>query len=229
VFCLPRGSRERTMARLVCGVFLMAVLGPAAVRAQAEPPPTEAPPVAAAAVSPEFWEVIGITAGDTLNLREGASTADPVVATLARGTVLRNLGCTGEGDGRWCEVETDDGGLHGWAAGRYLREHVEATAATPTPQPAVAGIPPTGTVFCSLSGGAVQSCPFVARQKDDGATELVVTFQDGFERILDFSEGDVSSPDPTDDVTSSRGDDTTIVEVNGVERIEVPDAAVPAD
>ncbi len=152
-----------------------------------------------------------------------------MVATLARGTVLRNLGCSGEDAARWCEVETSDGGLHGWAAGRYLREYAPVEPAAAAPQPAVAGIPPTGTVFCSLSAGAVQSCPFVARRKDDGATELVVTFPDGFERILDFSGGDVSSPDPTDEVTSSRSGDTTIVEVNGVEHIEVPDVAVPGD
>lgn len=53
-----------------------------------------------------------------------------------------------------------------------------------------------------------------------------MTFADGFERILDFGDGDtdVFSPDPTDEVTATRADGKTVVEINDVERIEIPDA-----
>lgn len=215
------------MSRLRGGwVLAVAILWPLGGAAQ------QAPPVEAGAVGePAFWEVTGVSAGDTLNLRGGPSTADPIVAELARGTVLRNLGCTEQDEQRWCEVEVSEGGLRGWASGRYLIEHIEvpesATAAA-AESPAADTIPPTGTVFCSLNDGANQSCPFVARGLEDGGTEVVVTFPDGFERILDFRGGEVFSPDPTDEVSFSRGDGKTVVEVNGVERIEVPDAAVPA-
>src|SRR4051812_47407576 len=81
-------------------------------------------------MTPEFFEVAGVTAGDTLNLRQGPGTAEAIVAELSRGTVLRNLGCTGVDETRWCEVETSDGGLHGWAASRFLRDHTDAAAPT---------------------------------------------------------------------------------------------------
>lgn len=181
------------------------------------------------AAAPEFFEVIGVSAADTLNLREGPATAEAVVAELARGTVLRNLGCTGEGARRWCEVETAEGGLHGWAAGRYLRGHAVTEPAAPAVAAAIDNKPPTGDLSCSLGGGSVQSCAFVVSRNEDGAAEVIVTFPDGFERTLDFNAGEVNSPDPTDDVTSVREDAKTIVEVNGVERIEVPDAAIPSN
>ncbi len=200
---------------LLALTIVAAVAAPIAARAQS------------AAAVPEFFEVTGVAAGDTLNLRDRASAAGSVVAELSRGTVLRNLGCSGAAETLWCEVETSGGGLHGWAAGRFLREHadvtpVDAASATPT-------IPPTGELFCSLGGAAVQSCPFTVSRDEAGATEVVVTFPDGFERMLDFSAGEVNSPDPTDDVSAGRGDGKTIVEVNGVERIEVPDAVIPSD
>jgi hypothetical protein len=87
-------------------------------------------------------------------------------------------------------------------------------------------MPPTGTVFCQLGEDEAGSCPFVVRRMEDGATELIVTFADGFERILEFQGGEVFSADPTDEVTATRGDGMTVVEVNAVERIEVPDAVV---
>ena len=71
------------------------------------------------------------------------------------------------------------------------------------------------------------TCPYAIQHADDGTVEVVVTFPDGFERVLAFAEGEVWSPDPTDEVTARSGDGATIVEINGVERIEVPDAVVP--
>ena len=90
---------------------------------------TPAPAAEAAPPAPEFWEVTGLTAGDTLNLRETASTGAAVVAELARGTVLRNLGCNAGTQG-WCEVELTQGGVRGWASSQYLRAH--AAAARPS-------------------------------------------------------------------------------------------------
>ena len=53
-----------------------------------------------------------------------------------------------------------------------------------------------------------------------------MTFADGFQRTLAFRGDDVWSPDPTDEVTARRADDKTVVEVNAVERLEIPDAVV---
>jgi hypothetical protein len=72
---------------------------------------------------PDFWEVVGVAAGDTLNLRSGPSAQDPVVGELGNGSVMRNLGCKMAGGQRWCRVaRPQDSGSQGWVAGRYLRE-----------------------------------------------------------------------------------------------------------
>ncbi|MFO1141296.1 MAG: SH3 domain-containing protein [Amaricoccus sp.] len=201
---------------------------------------------AAEAADPAYWEITGVEGGATVNLRKGPSTGEAVVAELARGTVLKNLGCTGDGPQRWCQVALGEGGVGGWAAARYLVAHAATPAPAPTtvaPDPSagadVAMTPaagpaageaappePAGTVACSLHGEAAQSCQAARRTSDDGGVEIIVTFADGFERILDFGDGDsdVFSPDPTDEVTATRADGKTVVEINGVERVEVPDA-----
>jgi hypothetical protein len=69
---------------------------------------------------PDYWKVAGVSAGDLLNLRAGPSTANKVLARLANGTALRNLGCKMSGGQRWCKVEAPD--ATGWVAGSFLRE-----------------------------------------------------------------------------------------------------------
>jgi hypothetical protein len=72
---------------------------------------------------PDFWEVVGVAAGDTPNLRSGPSAHDPVVGEIGNGSVMRNLGCKMAGGQRWCRVaRPQDPGSQGWVAGRYLRE-----------------------------------------------------------------------------------------------------------
>jgi len=119
-------------------------------------------------------------------------------------------------------VETADSGPRGWVSARYLADFVEP------PPPAAAGtdLPPTGTVFCQLGDDPAQTCPYVTSRTEEGATEVVVTFADGFQRTLAFRGDDVWSPDPTDEVTARRAGDKTVVEVNAVERLEIPDAVV---
>jgi hypothetical protein len=73
--------------------------------------------------------------GDTLNVRSGPSTGNPVVATARNGETLQNLGCTMTGSTRWCQVRTS-AGKRGWVAGRYLREASgEAPVQLPEPVP----------------------------------------------------------------------------------------------
>ena len=103
-------DRGRSMAGWICRLVLAAALVPAAALAQAEG-------------EPEFWEVTGLGSARTLNLRNSASSSGAVVAELSSGTVLRNLGCEGEGPKRWCEVETADSGPRGWASARYLADY----------------------------------------------------------------------------------------------------------
>ncbi|WP_339718414.1 SH3 domain-containing protein [uncultured Maritimibacter sp.] len=79
---------------------------------------------------PDFWQVTGVSGGDHLNVRSGPSTQYSIIGRVANGQILRNFGCRGRGNDRWCEVEHAAGGLRGWVAGRYLRESAAPGAAT---------------------------------------------------------------------------------------------------
>lgn len=88
---------------------------------------------------PDFWQVQGLTGGDTLNIRSGASTANAIIGTVRNGDTLRNFGCAMNGSTRWCQVQTASG-IQGWVAGRYLHESFGTaeqpiTLPTPLPQP----------------------------------------------------------------------------------------------
>jgi uncharacterized protein YraI len=72
---------------------------------------------------PDFYVVRGLAAGDTLNVRSQASTDGTVIAELAQGARVRNLGCQVIGQTRWCRIKTTGGVVvTGWVNGRYLRE-----------------------------------------------------------------------------------------------------------
>jgi hypothetical protein len=72
---------------------------------------------------PDYWQVTGLRRGDTLNVRRGPASGEPVVDELDEGDVVRNLGCKPVAGQRWCRVaRPDDSRAQGWVAGRYLRE-----------------------------------------------------------------------------------------------------------
>ena len=82
---------------------------------------------------PDFWQVQGL-GSDTLNVRSGPSTSNPVIATVRNGDTLRNFGCTLNGSTRWCQVQTPRG-QKGWVAGRYLHESFGQPTTLPTYNP----------------------------------------------------------------------------------------------
>ncbi|MGS4947909.1 SH3 domain-containing protein [Meridianimarinicoccus sp. RP-17] len=81
---------------------------------------------------PDYWQVTGVSGGDHLNVRSGPSTRQSVIARVVNGQVFRNLGCRGTGDDRWCHVESGNGLVSGWVAGRYLRESGAPSGPSPT-------------------------------------------------------------------------------------------------
>lgn len=67
----------------------------------------------AEASGPDWWAVTGVGSNDALNVRQGPSKDDRVVARVGNGTVLRNGGCLGEGGSRWCKVSAADDSFSG--------------------------------------------------------------------------------------------------------------------
>lgn len=86
-------------------------------------PSTTPPGSGDGASGPDFYVVAGLASGDTLNVRTRPSTQAEVIARLAQGSTVRNLGCETSGQGRWCRIRTTGGvDVTGWVNGRYLRE-----------------------------------------------------------------------------------------------------------
>lgn len=193
---------------------------------QAARPQRPARPPEGGAAGPDFWQVSGLSRGDTLNMREGPGTRYRVVLELAEGSRLRNMGCEGRGSGRWCRVATDDDRWSGWVSGRYL---VEARAPTQLPGDAlVPGTPyhATGSIDCRFGGDAgVTSCDFGVVRLGGGDARIEITFPDGFRRTLVFRDRRWSSPQ-TGEVTAARFGDETEVIVDGAERFTIPDAVM---
>jgi hypothetical protein len=71
-----------------------------------------------------YATVAGLTAGDTLNVRSGPSTKNPVVTEFGEGRLVQILQCKQSGGQEWCEIAAhSDAGQRGWAAGRYLKNN----------------------------------------------------------------------------------------------------------
>ena len=95
---------------------------------------------AADADGPDYWRVVGVAGGDSLNIRaEPDARSTKLGAIPPNSRCIANRGCQGglsfeefttlskpeqakrlKENPRWCKIEYQ--GLTGWAAGRYLNE-----------------------------------------------------------------------------------------------------------
>ena len=88
---------------------------------------------------PDYYRV-QTSGGGSLNLRSGPSRGAGLVANIANGTELRNLGCRMAEGRRWCRVATlADPGYEGWAAGDYLVEGTGEVSPPPSQGAGAAG------------------------------------------------------------------------------------------
>jgi hypothetical protein len=72
---------------------------------------------------PDFWKVAGLAKGDRLALRRAPSPQSDIIAQIANGAALKNLGCKNARGQRWCQVEqVRQAAQRGWVNGRVLRE-----------------------------------------------------------------------------------------------------------
>ncbi|NJR13765.1 MAG: SH3 domain-containing protein, partial [Phyllobacteriaceae bacterium] len=72
----------------------------------------------------DLYRVVGIGAGETLNVRAGPDASFEVVAELAAGTRRLELGaCRRAGTTQWCQIATTRGiPVRGWVNARFLSE-----------------------------------------------------------------------------------------------------------
>lgn len=177
---------------------------------------------------PEYWSVATSGSG-TLRLRAQPSTGAPELARLARGAVLRNLGCRMAEARQWCRVATLDPGLEGWAAAEFLTE-----AAAPSPTDAlVPGTPfhATGDVPCVPAAGAAETlCAFGVVREGGGTGSVQLTLPDGATRTVRVENGVPVAVDPAPGETAPpmstvREGDSSIVTI-GDQRFVIPDAVI---
>jgi hypothetical protein len=69
---------------------------------------------------PDYWEVTGVAAGDSLAIRATPSPKGKLVTRMANGASVKNLGCKNTRGQRWCRVSSD--ARAGWANGKFLKE-----------------------------------------------------------------------------------------------------------
>jgi uncharacterized protein (TIGR02594 family) len=99
----------------------------------ANAPAEPATPAQPAAPAQPVHETVTITA-DSLNVRQGAGSTNPVVTTLPKGTRVQRLE---ESDG-WLRIQTDDG-TTGWISARYAAVEGGSSSGSAAPaQPAAA-------------------------------------------------------------------------------------------
>ncbi len=179
---------------------------------------------------PDFWEVSGLTAGRTVNMRSDASRAAQVVEKLAMGTILRNKGCRMDGQQRWCRVELpENAAVGGWVAGQFLRE-----AALAESQPKDDALVPgtnyhaVGRIPCTLDGQPeVKDCEFGVTRGQPGIATVFITVPNGFVRVVSFNGEKVSPDSAVTSFESSREGDSTRIKVNGLdENYLIPDAVI---
>ncbi|OWU85272.1 hypothetical protein ATO6_09655 [Oceanicola sp. 22II-s10i] len=184
-------------------------------------PPSPPPPQGGTVT---YMRVTGLRAGDTLNVRQGPSTANPVLFTLDQGDVVASLGCRSFGSGSaWCEVYRPDRPRSvGWASSRYL-----APAARPDrpggPDP---DRPVSGTLDCRFVIGIInQTCRYSARRIARGVHEITVQLP-GRTRTIRMEGTRAVSSNGNGPVFSVLRGDVVDVSIGALELYRVPLSAL---
>ncbi|MEQ1950082.1 SH3 domain-containing protein [Mesorhizobium sp. CN2-181] len=216
---------------------------PAAEVAPVPPPPFDG--------NAEFFVVEGIAFNDLLNVRATPSAGGKLVGRLPNGTALRNHGCKENNGANWCDIESlEDVKVRGWVAARYLF----ATAVEDMPEPPAAdglpegpGTPPgegapadagtqvaaappegfdaIGDIPCArYYGQPMTHCSAAVRRREDGEATVTVTWPDGGQRVILFTNGRADNSDSPDPLTYTREADLNMIRIGKAERFEIPDA-----
>ncbi len=158
---------------------------------------TQLPGDAAVTDTVAFWRVVGLKAGDKLNVRAGPGTSFRVVDQLVLGEVVKNEGCVEASGAQWCEVSRPGRPREsGWASARYLAASTApkpggGSGATQLPGDALVGngnFNATGKAPCLVENRARQ-CPFGVIRRGRGNATLYIDLPSGSQRRIEFEGG----------------------------------------
>ncbi|MEL6204529.1 MAG: hypothetical protein AAFR47_04360 [Pseudomonadota bacterium] len=217
----------------VLAISLALQIGGCPAYAQSTTALTREVPLSAEAGGPRRWQV----ASHGANLRAAPSHDAPTRARIEGGRLLSNLGCQVAETTIWCTVRP----IHGGARGFLPKD-----ALTPAPGPD--GTVPTGPndsadrvrkgdydargrIACAQEQGeAMGSCSVGVARSGGGDATAIVTFGNGFSRVLSFVQGDFTRANTT---MSGNGTDTDwrkegdlhLIRVDD-QRYEIPDTLI---
>jgi len=174
-----------------------------------------------------------------LNLRQKPSTAAPVIAGYAAGTILDNLGCQSAAGRTWCDVQELGGGPRGYVAAEFLQPAVSpdgSVATGPDDSALRAGqgdFDATGSMPCAqATGQPMGSCDFRVSRAGGGYATVVIDRPDGRTRAIFFRMGIPIGADTSEadwgEFSATREGDLSLVRV-GAERYEIADVVVLGD
>lgn len=239
VYLMRNAARRDEAAAYRLEMAVAASGADAPATAAARPAARAAPaavPGSPEAGGPRHWTVTGVSG--TLNLRAEPSTAAPVLARYAAGTVLDNLdGCLSAGARIWCDVQELGGGPRGYVALDYLSPAVSPDGSVhvgPDDSALRAGqgdFDARGKMPCAqFAGQPMGLCDFRVARGGGGAATVVVSHPTGLERIIFFANGQPlgvssSEADPAGAFSATKEADLHLIRV-GTERYELPDAVI---
>ncbi len=128
-----------------------------------------------------------VDAQQTINVRQGPGTNNPVVTTLEPGAEVRVLGRNS--DGSWINIQLDDG-TEGWVSAELLE--VQAPQSSIDKSRVVVKSPPPGPLPAS-QGGGVDKSPSLRSGEGFGV---------GIESLQQPPSQEEATPEPTEEATS---------------------------
>ena len=192
---------------------------------------------AASRGGPRRWHVIhpkGVT------LYKTPVIDGPIIKTLPDGALLSNLGCTQAGQALWCAVQPIRGRERGYVMAEFLNP-VQASDETilmgvdDSRSRAFRGdFDAKGRIPCAqVRNQMMETCLFGVARANGGDATVVVTFTNGFKRMLFFTNAAFVSANTTMsgtgfDIDWVIEDDRYFIRVDD-QRYELPDTIITGD
>ena len=195
------------------------------------------PAVAPEDGGPRRWQV---TDPSGVRMHKAPKVDAPLIKTLTAGAILSNFGCERAGDRVWCSVRALRDRKRGYVLAAALQPARGPDGTVPMgpdeslPRARGGDFDAQGQISCAQERGEpMGACSFAVARGGGGDATVVVTFSNGFKRMLSFTHGAFIRADTT---MSGSGFDTDwrledglhIIRVDD-QRYEFPDALVFGD